>query len=153
MKLDVFMAASALAICALVNAAPERASAQVDGLGSCQRGFDANAGTPTPSIGSCSVTGVVLLGEGQQTFFDIVGTARAFEAGGDNLYDVQLTVSASGDYPEGFRFGQAEVRSTNGDVCQLEVSSGFGATTCEGMFSGDGGFTVFVEAFTGAVPD
>jgi hypothetical protein len=97
--------------------------------------------------------GVVFLGEGQQTFFDIVGSARAFEVAGDDLYDVQLTLSASGDYPDGFLFGRAEARSTNGDVCQIEMDSGFEATTCESMFSSDSAFTVFVEAFSGASPD
>jgi hypothetical protein len=95
----------------------------------------------------------VFLGQGQQTFFDVVGSARAFEGGGLDLYDVQLTVSASGDYPDGFLFGQAEIRSTNGDVCILEMFSGFDSKTCEDMFSSDGTFTVFVDALSGFLPD
>ena len=153
MKRNPHIAAAALATCALVAVVPDPASAQVDGFSSCQRSFDVNPSTPAPTIGSCNVTGVVFLGEGQQTFFDIVGSAQAFEVAGDDLYDVQLTLSASGDYPDGFLFGRAEVRSTNGDVCQIEMDSGFEATTCESMFSSDSAFTVFVEAFSGASPD
>jgi hypothetical protein len=145
--------AAVFATCALLASASDRASAQVDGFSNCQRGFDLEPGTPDPTIGSCSVTGIVFLGKGQQTFFDIVGSAQAFEGNGTDLYDVQLTLSASGDYPEGFLFGRAEVRSTNGDVCEIEMDSGFEATTCENMFSSDSGFTIFVEAFSGTSPD
>jgi hypothetical protein len=153
MKPNPRLAAAAFAICALTTSAPHRASAQVDGLSSCQRSFDLDASTREPTFGSCSVTGIVFLGKGQQTFFDIVGSAQAFEGAGTDLYDVQLTLSASGDYPEGFLFGRAEVRSTNGDVCEIEMDSGFEATTCENMFSSDSGFTMFLEAFSGASPD
>jgi hypothetical protein len=83
----------------------------------------------------------------------VKASARAFVGAGINLYDVQLSLSASGDYPEGFLFGRAEVRSTNGDVCILDMSSGFEATTCESMFSVDGAFTVFAEALSGASPE
>jgi hypothetical protein len=118
-----------------------------------QQTFDVDPATSVPSIGSCNVTGVFFLGQGQQAFFDIVGAARACEGSGIDVCDVQLTLSASGDYPDGFLFGQAEVRSTNGDVCNLDLFSGLDGKTCDGMFSSDGGVTVFVDALSGFLPD
>lgn len=152
MKHALRAATAAFAIATVFAVVPDPAFAQVDGFSSCQQTFDVNPETPAPSSGSCNVTGVVFLGQGQQTFFDVVGSAQAFEGFGTDVYDVQLTLSASGDYPDGFLFGQAEVRSTNGDVCNLELFSGFDGKTCEGMFSSDGIFTVFVDALSGFLP-
>jgi hypothetical protein len=82
-----------------------------------------------------------------------VGTAQAFPTAGADTYDIQLNVSTFGPVPEGVVLAHAEVRSTNGDSCELTVSDTFASTTCEAMFSSDGGFTLFLEAFSGASSD
>jgi hypothetical protein len=153
MKPGLKIAAVLVAVGALVVGSAEPLYAQVDGLSSCQRSFDLDPTTPEPNIGACSVTGIVFLGAGQQTFFDIAGSARAIRTSDADVYDVQVTLSASGDFPDGFLFGHGEVRSTNGDVCGFDMSGAFVGATCEGMFSSDGIFTIFVDAFSGALPE
>jgi hypothetical protein len=153
MKPNSHIGAGALAFCALIMAMSDPVSAQVDGLSSGQRTFDLDPSTQVTSVGSCNVTGIAFQGDGQQLAFDIIGTAQAFDGAGTDLYDVQLTMSEFGNYPDGFLFGHAEVRSTNGDVCELDMSTGFEASTCESMFSSDGAFTIVFEALSGASPD
>jgi hypothetical protein len=118
-------------------------------MGRVDRSFDLDPETPEPSTGSCSAAGIIF---GPETPFGITGSAQAVRTSDPDFYDVQVTISVSGGLPEGLLYGHVEVRSTNGETCGFDVSNTFVGATCPGMFSTDGGFTIFVEAISGALP-
>jgi hypothetical protein len=142
-----------LVVLASLTATPEQASAQLGG-GSCVRLFDLDPATPDPSEVSCIVDGLVFLDAGQTDFFIISATATAFETADSDfgLYDVQLNLRASGAFPDGFVFGRGEIRSSNGDVCEVEIGSSSAQANCTDIFSFDSGFVMFVETFSGRLP-
>ena len=145
-----------IGLCSLLMLAAtltEPVLAQVDGVGSCDREFDADPNTARPSLGTCTGDGVIFLDTGELQFFKVTGRAEAFP-NGDDTYDVQLNVRATGDFPDGLAiFGQAEVRSTNGFTCLLPLSTGADSLICPDMFSSDGVFRIFVDAFSGNLPN
>jgi hypothetical protein len=72
----------------------------------------------------------------------------------DDLYDVRLRLTGSGDFPrDDLLFGYGQVRSTNGDVCSIDMEGIDVEVTCEDQFSSDGGFTLSLDAFSGRLPD
>jgi hypothetical protein len=142
-------AAGLIAVIALATGTAEPARAQVDAFGSCDRTFDLDPATPEPSTGSCRASGIVF---GPETLFAITGSAQAVRTSEADFYDVHVTISAPSGLPDGLLYGHVEVRSTNGETCGFDVSNDFVGSTCQGMFSTDGAFTIFVEAISGALP-
>lgn len=103
---------------------PRHASAQLTSLGQCQRFIDLNANTPEPQFASCFATGRV--GEaGEFRGSDVFGSAEVVEAVGpkdSGLYDVRVSIFASGDYPPFLAFAHVEVRGDGPEVCELYTS-------------------------------
>lgn len=127
------------------------ASGQVQGLSTCREflAVDPISGASTAEA-FCRPTATVQDGR-RRIPYEIAVRAAVTATSVPQLYDVSITADRSGDFPAGLLYGRAELRSSQ-ESCALDVFDAVLSTTCVGMFSNDGEFVLFVEAFDGALP-
>jgi hypothetical protein len=137
--------------------AHQPASAQLSALGTCRRLLDTNPATPERSSETCFLDALSGVNRnGKIVSYEAVAHAQLLETADSDLgvYDVILSISASGFVPVGRPFGEVVVSGSDGNPCVLETDvADFRETICSQIFSFDGVFTADMRIENFVDPD